>query len=61
MGDVPTAVKISFLVTGLLMIGWLIWGIREYNRTGKATWLWMSVLLGVSLVMAFLNYQRFKG
>ena len=55
----PAAVKISFLVSGLLMLAWLIWGVREYKRTGKATWLWMSVLLGVSLLMAFLNYQRF--
>ena len=55
----PAAVKISFLVSGLLMLAWLIWGVREYKRTGKATWLWMSVLLGVSLLMAVLNYQRF--
>ncbi len=54
----PTSVMISFLVTGLVMLGWLIWGIREYNRTGKATWLWMAVLLGISLVFGFMRYPR---
>ena len=58
MGDLPTAVRISFLLTGLVMLGWMIWGIREYRRTGRATWLWLGVLMGVSLVMAFLRYPR---
>ncbi len=45
-----TAVQISLLVTGLVMLAWLVWGVREYRRTGQATWLWMSVLLGISFV-----------
>ena len=58
MGDLPTAVRISFLVSGLVMVGWMVWGIREYRRTGRATWLWLGVLMAVSLVTAFLRYPR---
>jgi hypothetical protein len=54
----PTAVQISFLVTGVVLLGWMIWGIREYRRTGRATWLWLGVLMAVSLVAAFLRYPR---
>ena len=55
---VPTAVAISFLVTALFLVGWMIWGIREYRRTGKAMWLWLGVLMAGSLLAAFLGYPR---
>jgi hypothetical protein len=55
---VPTAVAISFLVTALVLVGWMIWGIREYRRTGKAMWLWLGVLMAASLAAAFLRYPR---
>jgi hypothetical protein len=55
---VPTAVAISFLGTALFLVGWMIWGIREYRRTGKAMWLWLGVLMAASLVGAFLRYPR---
>jgi hypothetical protein len=56
--DAGTAVLISFLVTALFLVGWMIWGVREYRRTGRAMWLWLGVLMGVSLLMAFLRYPR---
>lgn len=52
----PTAVAISLLVTGLVSLAWLVWGIREYRRTGRAQWLWMSILLGVSVVVVLARY-----
>ena len=55
---VPTAVAISFVVTALVLVGWMIWGIREYRRTGKAMWLWLGVLMAASLLAAFLRYPR---
>jgi hypothetical protein len=55
---VPTAVAISFLVTALVLVGWMIWGIREYRRTGRAMWLWLGILMGVSLLAAVLRYPR---
>ena len=45
----------------MVMLGWLVWGIREYRRTGRAQWLWMAVLLGLGLVMGALNYARLVG
>lgn len=50
--DVPAGVWISLAVTGLLMLAWIVWGVREYRRTGRATWLWMAVVLGVGLVVS---------
>ena len=55
---VPTAVAISFLVTALVLVGWMVWGIREYRRTGKAMWLWLGILMAGSLLAAFLRYPR---
>jgi hypothetical protein len=55
---VPTAVAISFLVTALFLVGWMIWGIREYRRTGKAMWVWLGILMAASLLGAFLRYPR---
>jgi hypothetical protein len=54
----PTAVLVSFLATAAVLLGWMVWGIREYRRTGRATWLWLGVLMAVSLVAAFLRYPR---
>lgn len=45
-----TAVMLSYIVTGVIMAAWIVWGIREYRRTGRAQWLWMACLLGVSLL-----------
>ena len=45
-------VLISLLVTGLVMLGWVVWGVREYRRTGKPQWLWMAVLLGISFLVS---------
>jgi hypothetical protein len=55
---VPTTVAISFLVTGLFLVGWMVWGYREYRRTGRAQWLWLGALMGVSLVVSFTRYPR---
>jgi NADH:ubiquinone oxidoreductase subunit H len=54
----PTAVLVSFLVTALFLDGWMIWGVREYRRTGRAMWLWLGILMGVSLLAAVLRYPR---
>ena len=54
-----TYVTISYLLTGLVLLGWMVFGFVHYRRTGNATWLWMGVLMGVSLVSAFLAYARF--
>ena len=54
----PTAVLISFLVTGLFLVGWMVFGVIQYRRTGKAMWLWLGALMAVSLGTAFLNFPR---
>ncbi|HYN56618.1 MAG TPA: hypothetical protein VES03_05405 [Motilibacterales bacterium] len=54
----PTAVLISFLATGLFLVGWMVFGVIQYRRTGKATWLWLGVLMAVSLAMAILRFPR---
>ena len=53
------SVLISYLVTGLFLLGWMVFGFVHYRRTGNATWLWLGVLMGVSLVSAFLGIARF--
>lgn len=58
MQGVPTSVTISFLVCGLLLVGWMVFGLREYRRTGRATWLLLGVLMGVSLLVGFLRFPR---
>jgi hypothetical protein len=54
----PTSVVISFAVTGLFLVGWMVFGVVQYRRTGKATWLWLGVLMALSLVMAFVRFPR---
>ena len=54
----PTAVQISFLVSGLFLVGWMVWGVRQYRRTGQATWLWLGALMAISLVGAIARYPR---
>jgi hypothetical protein len=61
MGSVPTSVLVSFLLTGLVLVGWMVFGFIQYKRTGKGTWLWLGVLMGVSLISGFLSYARFYG
>ncbi len=58
--DLPTAVAISFAVTAGFLVGWMLWGIREYRRTGRAHWLWLGALMAVSLVAAFLRYPAVR-
>lgn len=53
-----TAVTISFLVSGVLMLAWLVWGVREYRRSGNVQWLWMAALLGVSLLVMLSQLSR---
>ncbi len=55
---VPTAVRISLVVTGLVLVGWMVWGVIQYRRTGQATWLWMGALMAISLVAALARYWR---
>jgi hypothetical protein len=57
-GGLPTAVLISFWATALVTLAWMIRGVREYRRTGRGTWLWLGVLMGVSLGVAFSRYPR---
>jgi hypothetical protein len=53
-----TAVTISLALSGLLMIGWVIWGVREYRRTGALMWLWMSAMLAISLLVVLGQLAR---
>jgi heme A synthase len=46
------AILAIVLVTGAVMLGWIIWGFREYRRTGRAQWLWMGVVMLVGLVVS---------
>ncbi|MGB7982669.1 MAG: hypothetical protein WCF36_17955 [Candidatus Nanopelagicales bacterium] len=55
---VPTAVRVSFVVTGLVLLGWMVWGIRTYQRTGQATWLWLGVVMAFALVTGYTRYPR---
>jgi hypothetical protein len=57
-GAVPTSVMISLAVTGLFLVGWMVFGVVAYRRTGRATWLWLGALMAVSLVAAFARYPR---
>lgn len=47
----PWAVLAIVLVTGAVMLGWIVWGFREYRRTGRTQWLWMAVVMLVGLVI----------
>jgi hypothetical protein len=58
MGDLPTAVQISLAATGLVLLGWMAWGFREYRRTGRATWLWLGVLMAVSMLVVLARFPR---
>jgi purine-cytosine permease-like protein len=58
MQDMPASVTISFLVAGVVLVGWMVFGFREYRRTGRATWLLLGVLMGVSLLVGFLRFPR---
>jgi purine-cytosine permease-like protein len=58
MQDMPASVTISFLVAGVVLVGWMVFGFREYRRTGRATWLLLGVLMGVSLLAGFLRFPR---
>jgi hypothetical protein len=57
--SVQTSVLISYLLTGLFLVGWMVFGFVHYRRTGNATWLWLGVLMGVSLVSALIGLARF--
>jgi len=59
--SLQTSVAISFLVTGLFLVGWMVFGFVQYRRTGNATWLWLGVIMAISMVSAFLGYARFYG
>ncbi|MGB8021564.1 MAG: hypothetical protein WCF04_10085 [Candidatus Nanopelagicales bacterium] len=43
------------LFTAVVIVAWIIWGVREYRRTGRPQWLWMAVLMLVSL---FVTWSR---
>ena len=51
-------VTITFVISGVLMIGWAVWGIRQYRSTGALMWLWMSLMLGVSLLVTLSQLAR---
>jgi hypothetical protein len=55
---VSGAAAISFVVTGLFLLGWMVFGVVQYRRTGRATWLWLGALMGLSLVAAFVRFPR---
>jgi hypothetical protein len=37
------------LVIVAVMVGWMVWGYREYRRTRRAQWLWMAGVMLLSL------------
>lgn len=45
-------------VTGLVMLAWIIWGVRQYLRTRQPMWLWMVVLMFLSLTVALSGMLR---
>ena len=53
-----TSVVVSFLVTGLFLVGWMVLAVVQYRRTGTATWLWLGALMGLSLGAAFVRFPR---
>ena len=53
-----TGVTISLIVSGLVMVAWIVWGVREFRRTGNAQWLWMAVLLGISFLVVLSQLSR---
>jgi len=55
-----TGVTISLIVSGLVMVGWVVWGVREFRRTGNAQWLWMAVLLGISFLVVLSQLSRLR-
>ena len=50
------AAGLSVLVGLAFMVGWVVWGVRQYRRTGQAQWLWMAVALGFGLAMGAVTY-----
>jgi hypothetical protein len=54
----PTSVVVSFAVTGLFLVGWMVFGVIQYRRTGTAMWLWLGALMALSLVMALARFPR---
>ena len=55
MPQAPASVTASIVVTALVLAVWMVLGFREYRRTGRATWLWLGVLMAVSLAVAALR------
>ncbi len=53
--------QIGLLITGLVMLAWIVWGFRQYRRTNRGHWLYMSLLLGFGLLMMLVNYGRLTG
>jgi uncharacterized membrane protein HdeD (DUF308 family) len=56
-----TAITVTYVVTGAFMVAWIFWGLREYQRTGRPQWLWMAVLLGVSLLFTITQVNLVDG
>lgn len=46
------------LVLAAVIIGWIVWGVREYRRTGNAMWLWMAAVMLVSLFATLSQVRR---
>ncbi len=56
-----STMQIGLLITGLVMLGWIVWGFRQYRRTNQGHWLYMSLMLGFGLLMMLVNYGRLTG
>ncbi len=56
MSGQGVAILVSVLLTGIIMVAWIVWGVREYRRTGSPQWLWMAALLSVSILVMLSTY-----
>jgi uncharacterized membrane protein len=56
--------KSAFLVLALtcvVALGWLVWGVLEYRRTGRTQWLLMAGVLVISIIAMFAQLHRLGG
>jgi hypothetical protein len=56
--DPYSAAKYVALVSLVIIVAWVIWGVREYRRTGRTVWLWMAAVMAIGLGSTIAGVMR---
>lgn len=54
----PKSAYVVLIVTAMVGLAWLVWGVREYQRTGRTQWLWLAGVLLLSVIAMFSQMQQ---